>query len=220
MNGVQRPSRLALVHGMLAALSLAGILGLGAAGGPGLFPRQYDIEWDEEVLLHDGRVVLVHVSRSYERPGLRLERHPEHPRFLGMSFRFEPRPGQAFEHRFVRGTLHFLDEKDGRWYIGYNADPGDPSVEIGARHLYPHVAILEPDGTLRKPSSWQEVPAEITRANVLPATPNAKVIAQFAGQRLSVAAKTAHWQAYPTGAGYGRIHRITRRPPAQGEEKK
>ena len=31
------------------------------------YPRFFDIEWDEEVLLHDGRIIWVHVKRTFER---------------------------------------------------------------------------------------------------------------------------------------------------------
>lgn len=185
----------------------------------GLYPRYFDIEWDEEVQLHDGRVVLVHVKRTYERRGSRLERYPEDPRLASMGFSFNTGPQKAFQHTFKRGTLHFLDEKDGKWYIGYHADPGDPSVELGSRSLYPHVAILNVDGSIDKPRSWGDVPAEITGANILPATPNPQVISKFNEGHLTVAEKMAHWRMYPTGAGWGTIHRITPQPNTQGEKK-
>lgn len=183
------------------------------------YDQYFDIDWDEEVLLHDGRVIVVHVKRTYERRGNRLERFPEHPRQIAMSFRFDRGPGHVFQHEFKRGTLHFLHNKDGRWYIGYHADPGDPSVELGTRLLYPHVAILNVDGSISKPQSWSDIPAELITANILPATPNPKVISKFDGSRLTVAEKMTHWGLYPTGAGWGTIQRITPQLVHQGEKK-
>jgi hypothetical protein len=182
------------------------------------YDRYFDIEWDEEVLLHDGRVIVVHVKRTYERRGNRTEKYPEHPRLVSMSFSFNAGK-KIFQHTFIKGVLHFLDEKDGRWYIGYNADPGDPSVEIGTRMLYPHIAILNIDGSISKPESWNDVPAEIKNANILPVTPNPKVIAKFQGKLITVEEKTAHRSAYPTGAGWGTIQRITPKPINQGVKK-
>jgi hypothetical protein len=183
------------------------------------YDQYFDIEWDEEVLLHDGRVIVVHIKRIYERIGNRTDKYPEHPRLVSMSFSFDTGNKKIFQHTFKKGTLHFLDEKDGKWYIGYHADPGDPSVEIGTRLLYPHIAILNNDGSITKPENWNDVPPEIKNANILPATPNPKVIAKFQGKVLTVTEKMAHWNAFPTGAGWGNIQRITPRSINQGENK-
>lgn len=181
----------------------------------GLYPKYFDIQWDEEVLLHDGRVVWVHVKRTYERQGMRLLRYPENPRQISMTIGFFRNTTDKFEHTFVRGTLHFLGEKGGKWYIGYHADPGDPSVEIGSRLLFPHVAVLNADGSIVKPDSWGDVPTEMKSANILPATPNPNIISKFNGTRLTNDIKMAHWAAYPTGAEWGVIHRITPQPVPQ-----
>lgn len=187
----------------------------------GLWPKFYDIEWDEEVQLHDGRLIMVHIKRTYERRGMRLEQYPEDPRQISMGFSFDTGRQNIFEHIFKRGTLHFLDEKDGKWYIGYNADSGDNSVEIGTRSLYPHVAILHADGSIDKPNNWYEIPAEIKSANILPATPNPNIISKFNKKKLTVVEKMAHWNKYPTGSGWGTIQRITPQPqPIPGGEAK
>jgi len=199
-----------------------GVLAIGAMlyiSQNGIYPRYFDIAWDEEVQLHDGRVIVVHVRRTYERLKNELERYPKHPRLVSMSFSFDKGNKTVFQHTFKGGTLHFLDEKDGKWYIGYHADPGDPSVEIGTRLLYPHVAVLNVDGSISRPQSWGDIPSAITKANILPATPNPKVIAKFQGKTITIEEKMAHWNAYPSGAGWGTIHRITPLPINQGERK-
>lgn len=178
----------------------------------GLYPRFFDIEWVEQVQLHDGRLIDVHIKRTYERRGMRFVRYPKSPKLVSMSFSFDAGRGKNFQHTFKGGTLHFLDEKDGKWYVGYNADAGDASVELGTRLLYPHVAILNRDGSIEKPHSWVEVPAEITKANILPSTPNPQVISKFHGKYLTVAEKMTHWATFPTGAGWGTIQRITPQP--------
>lgn len=203
----------------VGGLAIAVVLGTTYVLIFGLYPRFFDIAWDEEVQLHDGRVIVVHVKRTYERRGKRLERYPEHPRQISMSFSFGIGQQKIFQHTFTQGTLHFLDEKNGKWYIGYHADPGDPSVEIGTRLLYPHIAILNVDGSFDKPKSWSDVPAEIKNANILPATPNPQVVSKFNGRRLTNTEKMTHWSMYPTGAGWGTIQRITPQPIVPGEKK-
>ena len=200
-------------------LAVAVILGLIYIVNLGFYSRFFDIAWDEEVQLHDGRLILVHIKRTFERRDLSLERFPEHPRQVSMSFSFNVAKDKRFDHTFKRGTLHFLDEKEGKWYIGYHADGQDPSVEIGTRLLYPHIAILNSDGSFSKPLNWNEVPKEIINANILPSTPNPKVVSKFDGTRLTVSQKMAHWAEFPTGAGWGTINRITPQPIIQGEAK-
>jgi hypothetical protein len=202
----------------LGATAIVLTLGVTYVMNFGLYPRYFDIAWDEEVQLHDGRAIVVQVTRTYERLGMRLERYPEYPRQVSMRFSFNTGT-KVFQHLFKRGTLNFLDEKNGKWYIGYHADPGDPSVDIGTRLLYPHVAILNSDGSIEKPKNWGDVPKEIVNANILPATPNPKVVSKFDGKFISDAEKMDHWAKYPTGAGWGTIHRVTPQPINQGERK-
>ena len=51
----------------LGGLALAAVLGLIYVLNFGFYSRFFDIAWDEEVQLHDGRVILVHVKQTYER---------------------------------------------------------------------------------------------------------------------------------------------------------
>lgn len=209
--------RIRQILGMLAVL-------LVVAGGyvlaNGQYPRYYDIQYDEEVQLHDGRVIVVHIKRVYQRKGLKLEKFPKYPYSMGMEFSFESGPsGQRFTHYIKRGNLEFLDQKDGKWYIGYFMDEGDPSAELGSRAIYPNVAILNPDGSITKPKSWDEVPSEITQVNIMPSTPDEYVMSQFNGKKLTLQTKMQHWAANPIAAGDHIIHRITPQPIIQEKSK-
>ena len=205
---------------LLGALAILMILGSAYIAKFGLYPQFFDIAWDEEVQLHDGRVIVVQIKRLYQRKGMGLERYPQDPYRLGMVFSFEPGlNGSKFTHYFKKGGLNFIDHFDGKWYIGYYADEGDLSSELGSRKIYPHVAILNSDGTITKPDSWGEVPEQIKEANVMPSTPDEKVISKFIGARLTVAAKMQHWAQFPTGAGEHRINRITPQSASQGDKK-
>ncbi len=205
---------------VLGAIAIILVLATGYVMKFGLYPRYFDIAWDEEVQLHDGRMIVVHVKRFYQRKGLMLERYPKDPYRLGMEFSFDTGlSGKRFTHHFKRGNLNFLDQKDGNWYIGYYADIGDASTELGSRELYPHVAILKPDGTVLKPKAWNEVPREINEVNIMPSTPDEAAISKFNGTRLTLQTKQQHWTAYPTGAGEHTIQRITPQLINQGKTK-
>jgi hypothetical protein len=152
----------------------------------GFYPTSLVMEWDEEVKLHDGRIIVIHRKDNLERRGLKLTRYPDNYvefRSISRSFRFEPRPGTVFEHTFVEGTLDFLDEVDGQWYIGYIGNRAHPSNQIGNTKIEPMVAILASTGELRKVDGWHSVPANLKVRNVLEAFPPA-YIAPFSGSML------------------------------------
>jgi hypothetical protein len=182
----------------------------------GLWPRYFDIAWNEEVQLHDGRIMVLHIRRTYERLGLRLERWRGIKR--SMEFSFEPHPNSKFIYKFDSGHLVFLDEKNGKWYIGYYADDGYPSSDLGSLHLYPHMAILSADGKIVKPDSWNDIPVEIKEVNIMPPTPNSQGIAKFRDSLLTIETKRKHWKEHPTGAGEHEITRITEQPISRREQ--
>ncbi len=205
---------------VLGVLAIGLVLAAGYVLKFGLYPREYDIQYDEEVQLHDGRIIVVHIKRVYRRKGLMLEKFPKYPYRMGMEFSFESGPaGKRFSHYFKKGSLGFLDQKDGKWYIGYGMDEGDPSAELGSRAIYPNVAILNPDGSITKPKSWDEVPSEITQVNIMPSTPDEQVMSKFNGTKLMLQTKMQHWVMNPIGAGDHTIHRITPQPIIQGKTK-
>ncbi|MFZ6709654.1 hypothetical protein [Undibacterium sp. TC9W] len=174
----------------------------------GLWPVHFDINWDEEVRLHNGKIVIVHIKRIYARQGLRLERWSGIQ--SAMEFSFDTgTPMGKFNHQFNRGRLVFLDQADGKWYIGYSESQINNSTDIGKLSMYPHVAILDASGILTKPSGWDEIPSSITDLNIMPPTPNSEGIAQFNNQLLTLEEKLNHWNKYPTGPGEYRITRIT-----------
>lgn len=174
----------------------------------GLWPVHFDISWDEEVRLHDGRMVVVHIRRIYARQGLRLERWSGVP--SSMEFSFDTgTPLGKFNHKFDKGRLVFLDQENGKWYIGYSASRVNESTDIGNRLMDPHVAVLELNGTVSRPASWDEIPSNITDMNIMPPTPNSEGIAKFDGTILDFKTKQNHWNKFPTGVGEYRITRIT-----------
>ena len=184
----------------------------------GLWPQYFDIAWDEEVQLHDGRVIALHVKRTYQRIGLRLEKYPQETYFKSMEFSFDTGfPTGKFTYVFNKpGDINFIDFVNDKWYVGYNTGSTDISSGLGVTNLYPHVVIISRDGSLTKPSTWKDIPSIISNVNVMPPTPNVRGISKFNNSVLTVEEKMHHWAKYPTGAGEHTITRITASPTQKG----
>ena len=81
------------------------------------YDQFFDIEWDEEVLLHDGRVIWVHVKNTYERRGQRVKQYDETQiTFRHKELTFESEPGKrvTFKTRMPTAYLGLLEKK---WYL-------------------------------------------------------------------------------------------------------
>jgi len=80
------------------------------------WPQFFDLSWDEEVQLRDGRVIVVHLKFTYER----LSRFSEYERSIlrntEMSFDAGPPYGRVTQ-LFRRQQPVMLDQKDGKWYV-------------------------------------------------------------------------------------------------------
>ncbi|MBK6853700.1 MAG: hypothetical protein IPG93_19500 [Burkholderiales bacterium] len=80
------------------------------------YPPFFDLSWDEEVQLHDGRVILVHLKFTYER----LSRFSKYGnailRNTEMSFDAGPPRGRVTQ-LFRRQKPVMLDQKEGKWYV-------------------------------------------------------------------------------------------------------
>lgn len=161
----------------------------------GLYPRYFDIEWVEEVRLHDGRLIEVQMKRTYERIGLADRWHAVH---RDTEIGFDTRNGR-FSKKFQRYDIDFLHEKNGVWYIYLLTTAGTPPeklVDWSAAFL-----ILDQEGRLKKASSWDELPPGFSTRNIMPPSPDAKRIFQFHNTKLREEEKMQHWKAFPTAAG-------------------
>src|SRR4051812_3847192 len=89
---------------IIGGLVLAMLVGALYIWNFGLWPRYFDIAWDEEVQLHDGRVIVVSIKRTYERMGKRVERWKGLQRATKISFD-TGLPIGRFTHEFKAGDL-------------------------------------------------------------------------------------------------------------------
>ena len=180
----------------LGGFAIAVVLGITYVLTFGLYPRFFDIAWDEEVQLHDGRVIVVHVKRTYERIGKFARWRGVH-RDSEISFDAGGTIGR-FTKKFQRYDVSLIEQKNDQWFITLTQTTGTPPVKWVDRDT--PFLVLEPDGTLRK-EIYAKFPAEFIRYNVMPDSPDPQGISQFNGTVLTQATKMEHWKNFPTGAG-------------------
>lgn len=176
----------------------------------GIYPRYFDIEWDEEVQLHDGRLIVVHVKRTFERRA-RFERWLAYDRATEISFDAGP-PWGKFKRKFQGYDVTMIEQRDGNWFFGLQFTTGHPAPEIAFNPEYP-VLIFGRDGVERPALSWADIP-DFPRQNIMPVTPSPEGIARFADSLLTWQVKMEHWKKNPRAAGDdGTI--IQRHPPRE-----
>ena len=188
--------KLKLKHG-LTALAIAVVLGVTYVMNFGLYPRFFDITWDEEVQLHDGRVIVVHVKRTFERVS-GFEKWRGIQRDTEISFDAGGAVGR-FIKSFQRYDIDFLHEKDGQWFIYLVTTSGTPPVKLVDWNSA--FLILKSNGELEAASSWDQLPKEFQSRNIMPPSPDALGISRFNNTKLTLEVKRAHWKANPAGAG-------------------
>lgn len=131
----------------------------------GLYPRYFDIEWDEEVQLHDGRMILVHVKNTYERQSaLRLKQHDENSIQFRKTYRtFELDTGKKVTFT-TRMPIVYLGKFEDKWYaVIYGQGPygnyPDEMPDHWGNDYSPSImrlAILKDD--VFKPARWADAP--------------------------------------------------------------
>lgn len=161
------------------------------------YPRFFDIEWDEEVPLHDGRIIWVHVKRTFERLS-EFKQWSGVQRDTEISFDAGGTVGR-FTKKFQRYDIDFLHEKDGQWYIYLLNTTGTPPVKLVDWHSA--FIILKANGQTEPAQSWDQLPRDFLNRNIMPPSPDAEGIAKFNGKKLTLEVKRAHWRANPAGAG-------------------
>lgn len=198
---------------VLGALVIVLVLAAGYVLKFGLYPRYFDIQWDEEVQLHDGRVIVVHVKRTFERRA-RFERWLGHNRDTEITFDAGP-PWGKIRRNFERYDVNMIENHDGKWYFGLDVTTGIPPEKL-VNSAYP-VLIWEKDGTEHSAKSWDDIP-NFPRQNIMPVTPSPEGILPFANSLLTWQTKMEHWKSNPRAAGDSGLI-IQRHRIKQGEAK-
>jgi len=178
----------------------------------GIYPRLFDIEWDEEVQLHDGRVIVVHVKHTYERL------HKELGRYTSAIHRdteitFDPRIGEARITQILKGGKPLLlDEQNGAWLLVFSWSSQWSPQLLGGQNWGPdqngngqRVAKLEGSGF--KPTLICTLPEPWRKPNLLSLSAGVKVLSDFNGKSVTLQRKEEHLSKYPLLYGEARIER-------------
>jgi hypothetical protein len=141
--------------------------------GACFYDRYFDIEWDEEVLLHDGRVIVVHLKYRFERLHREFTRYGGAivPRDATLTFDAGGDVGQVTQ--LFKG-LHpvYLGQHNGTWYAvlsgGYYAGaretPGQDWGDFEGPYGQWAVKLV---GKQFQPISKLDLPDEVQEYNML-----------------------------------------------------
>lgn len=174
------------------------------------YGQYFDIEWDEEVELHNGRIIIVHVKRTFERV-----RHMRYYRWRGMREATEisfDAGGQIgfYKKKFIGYDVSSINFNRGTWYIklrGLDRVLSKRDAREIVKQMIP-VWIIESDDTERAAESWSEVPY-FTKLNMMRVVPDTESISKFNGKFLTIDFKKAYSIKYP----YGKLINVDGRQP-------
>jgi len=160
-------------------------------------PYRFELEWDEEVQLHDSRLMQVHIKRSYEsrslfsrRDAVRLE--------TDISFNAGP-PLGLFRQRFAPDDVALIDQLNQVWYIA--TTPSAMAVGRKPDPSSPPFWTFGPGQPVQQAGAADKLPAAFTRWNVMPDTAGPEGLAPFHQTLLKLDDKMRHWAAHPRPNG-------------------
>lgn len=183
-----------------------------------LWDKHFDLTWDEEVQLHDGRVIVVKVTHTYERLRRELGRYTSAiPRDTELSFDAGDATGRVTQ-LFKGFHPMFLGQYEGTWYAvlygGYYYKsrelPGQDWGELEGP--YGQWAIKLDKGKWQ-PVSMGRLPAIFQEPNMLILKGNAGEHAEFSGKTVTIQNKQAWIALHPYGYADVRLTRPTAASP-------
>lgn len=191
----------------------------------GLYPRYFDIEWDEEVLLHDGRVIVVHVKKTYERRGMRLSRYAD-TTFRRNELTFDAGGGLGRITLGSRLGVSHIDQIGGVWYAvlfgqgPYGNHPDEMPNHWGSDFTMQEERLARLDRDRFVPIAWELAPpGAIAHNNRVVGSMSVDVLAGFNHKKMTLDDKRRLRATYPPGPGGGEISRPLRMKQTQGEKK-
>lgn len=171
----------------------------------GLYPRYFDLTWDEEVQLHDGRVIVVRRKHTFERLHRELGPYTSAiARDTELSFDTGGSTGRVTQV-FKGFDPMFLDQYQGVWYAitmggAYNKSDEIPGQNWGLNwYDCNHVAALH--GSKFKPISIHDLPAVFQRHNMLLLLGDVDEQASFDGKLVTLRDKADWSRRHPPGYG-------------------
>ncbi|MEO8298196.1 MAG: hypothetical protein ABI574_10375 [Burkholderiales bacterium] len=191
--------------------TLLGVLGSVPLLSGFFWPQYFDIAWDEDVQLHDGRVIVVHLKYTYERVS-RLSRYDRSTRRdVEMTI-----PANEFNKAATQLFKGFapilLDQQDGLWYVVIMGGHYARSREIAGQDWGvdqngqgQRVAMYR-DGKF-VPISMSQLPEKFTTPNLLLDYAPVEELSHLNGRHVTLDMKAKYLQKYPLGPGDQMIYR-------------
>lgn len=177
-----------------------------------LWDKHFDLSWDEEVQLHDGRVIVVKLKHTFERL------QPGFGRYGGTNILRDTT--LTFDAGGLSGTVSqlfkghhplFIGQADGVWYTTIYGAPYYRSQEIPGQNWGLHWYDCNPAAKLGgqgfEPISIHDLPAIFQEANVLVLNAPADELAKFNNGRVTLKDKEEWLQTHRSGYGFTRICR-------------
>ena len=176
-------------------------------------PGPFELVWDEEIELPDGRVIVAHMVHSYMRLESSLSEFggTSSPRDTTMTFDAGADTG-VVKQLFKGFQPLFLGQKDEVWYAiligGYRfMNRSIPGQDWGDQEgPYGQWAIKLVGGKWQ-PTSLRAFPPEFQRPNLLLLYATAKELSVFHQKRVTLKDKTAWLEKYPLGYAHVAITR-------------
>lgn len=188
--------------------------------------KQFDLSWEEEVLLHDGRVIVVKLKHTYERlhPGLTRYGGTNLTRDTTLTFDAGGTTGVVTQ-LFKGFHPMFIGEHQGVWYAVLYGTYYARSREIPGQDWgelegpYGQWAIKLVNGKW-VPISMSNLPEVFKEPNMFMLYGDAVEHAAFDGRRVTLSDKRAWLMKYPPGYSDVRLTRPTAASPKRPDARK
>lgn len=186
------------------------------------WPRFFDLKWDEEVLLHDGRVIVVTLKYTYERLGRSFSRYgPSILRRTELSFDAGPTIGR-FSEAFDKHRVNIIEYHQGKWYLLLETRGAEVMIDTprgreeawGPKQNTAGQKCWSLDERGLTLASINDLPDEVLKVNVMMDSAPAEELAAFDGNRLTLQEKAAYLQKYPLDP----LRMNIERPPASVQQ--
>ncbi|MDO9113198.1 MAG: hypothetical protein Q7U63_05315 [Polaromonas sp.] len=180
--------------------------------------RYFNLSWEEEVQLHDGRIIVVKLTHTYERLHREFGRYTSAvPRDTELSFDAGGETGRITQ-LFKGGKPLILDQHEGSWYLVLSVGPYRNSQLLPGQDWGPdqngngqHVATLQ--GGNFKAVSICVLPDWFRKPNFLVRYSNADELSKFDGKLVTLRDTDAYLVNHPLLYGTAYIER----PSAQSD---
>ena len=182
----------------LAALGAATSLLTGC-----LWPRHFDLQWEEEVQLQDGRVIVVTRKTTYERIGTSITQYGGQILTRDTTLTFDAGPPVGVVTQLFKGFFPlFLDQYEGTWYAvliggyyyGSRKLPGQDWGELEGPYGQWAIKL---DAGKWIPISMCRLPEVFQQPNMLLLYGDAAEHAELDSKRVTLAEKQAWQKRYP-----------------------